>query len=274
MMKNIRLIIRISALLIAVAIGLVGGTQAVSAGIFDELGLNKCNFAGQSFGVNTECNANCTGSQVNISELRQFVPVEYHGEFATLCETATNVCCADKGDALCSKAAERVGATASCKEECGTDEQDVTGLFSGVSIPNPCTTGDCCVVGAVGQPVALPAPTGAGAAAAEGTQVTEEKKPGKGKTTVGYGLRNPLGSRTVPQIIGAIIGWASGLAGALFMLYLIWGGIEWMTAAGSPDRLKSGQKKILYAIFGIVIVVLSYFLVDAIIGLTNIPPGT
>lgn len=130
-----------------------------------------------------------------------------------------------------------------------------------------CPSGQiCCFTPEVEAPPTVTAPTG--------TQVTEEKKPGKGKTTVGYGLRNPLGSRTVPEIIGAIIGWASGLAGALFMLYLIWGGIEWMTAGGSADRLKSGQKKILYAIFGIVIVVLSYFLVDMIIGLTNIPPGT
>ncbi len=105
-----------------------------------------------------------------------------------------------------------------------------------------------------------------------GTKVTEDA--GKGNTTVGYGLKNPLGSRTIPQIIGAIIGWLSGLAGALFMLYLIWGGIEWMTAGGSSEKLKKGQQKIIYAILGVVIVVLSYFIVDMVIGLTNIPPGT
>jgi hypothetical protein len=108
-----------------------------------------------------------------------------------------------------------------------------------------------------------------------GTRVTgEAESAGKGETTVGYGLKNPMGSRTVPQIIGAIIGWLAGLAGALFMLFLIWGGIEWMTAGGSPERVKSGQKKIIYAIFGAVIAVLSYVIVDAIVGLTSIPPGT
>jgi hypothetical protein len=106
-----------------------------------------------------------------------------------------------------------------------------------------------------------------------GTQVAPQPS-GKGNTTVGYGLKNPMGTRTIPQIIGAVIGWVSGLAGALFMLYLIWGGIEWMTAGGSSDRLKKGQQKIIYAIFGIVIVVTAYFIVDAVIGLTNIPPGT
>jgi hypothetical protein len=108
-----------------------------------------------------------------------------------------------------------------------------------------------------------------------GTRVTgEAESASKGETTVGYGLKNPMGSRTVPQIIGAIIGWLAGLAGALFMLYLIWGGIEWMTAGGSPEQLKSGQRKIIYAIVGAGIAALSYIIVDAIVGLTSIPPGT
>lgn len=98
----------------------------------------------------------------------------------------------------------------------------------------------------------------------------DEQSNGKGSTVTRYGLLNPFGTRTVPGIIAAIIKWAAGLAGSLFFLYLLWGGIQWMTAGGKTETVQMAQKRILYAIVGIAVILLSYFIVDALIGFTNV----
>lgn len=91
---------------------------------------------------------------------------------------------------------------------------------------------------------------------------TLDEKPAVG----GYGLINPLRSNSIPQIIGQLVAWLGGLAGSLFFFYLLWGGVEWMTAGGSNDRVKSATKKIQAAIFGIAVVVFAYLAVATIIG--------
>lgn len=246
------------------------------AGILDDLGLNKCNFAGQQFGVDTECKSSCDQNQINLTALLGLVPPGVRAEIGEPCSDPVNVCCADRGDALCANVARAAGAQASCKDQCGEGETDVRNAASqyGLTV-NPCLeNGICCVVGEISMVQDIQLPTtgpGAAPAAPEGTEVTPSAK---GKTTVSYGLKNPLGSRTVPEIIGAIIKWFGGLAGSLFFLYLIWGGIEWMVAGGKDENVKKAQQKILYAIIGIVVVMLSYFIVEAIIGITNLPPGT
>lgn len=84
-----------------------------------------------------------------------------------------------------------------------------------------------------------------------------------------YGLLNPLGRKDVPSIIGALVGWAGGLAGSLFFVYLIWGGVQWMTAGGDTKKVQGAQQRILFSVVGILVVFLSYFAIDALIGLTS-----
>lgn len=89
-------------------------------------------------------------------------------------------------------------------------------------------------------------------------------------TTVGYGLKNPLGNRSIQQIVGDIISWLGGLAGMLFFGTLLWGGIEWMTARGDGKAVQQAQKRMMNAVLGIGIILLSYFIIDAVMGLPNI----
>ena len=83
----------------------------------------------------------------------------------------------------------------------------------------------------------------------------------------GYGLKNPLGPRTIPQVIGGLVQWLGGLAGSMFFLYLLWGGAQWMTARGSDEQAQTGRKKIIAATAGIIVVLTAYLLVSAVIGL-------
>ncbi len=54
------------------------------------------------------------------------------------------------------------------------------------------------------------------------------------------------------------------VAGALAVIYLIYSGILYITAAGNPDAAKKGQQGILNAVIGIVIIVLAYFIASSV----------
>jgi hypothetical protein len=91
--------------------------------------------------------------------------------------------------------------------------------------------------------------------------------------TVGFGLKNPLGNRTIPQLIGDIVSWLGALAGMLFFGMMLWGGIEWMTARGDGKQVQQAQKRIINSILGIGIILLSYVIIDTVIGLPNVLVG-
>jgi hypothetical protein len=71
--------------------------------------------------------------------------------------------------------------------------------------------------------------------------------------------------------IGALntaVGWVIDtlfvVAGATAIIYFIYSGILYITAAGNPDSAKKGQQGLMNASIGIVIVALSYYLVTTI----------
>lgn len=74
------------------------------------------------------------------------------------------------------------------------------------------------------------------------------------------------GSNSVAALAGTIATWISGIAGIVAFFYLIYSGFLYLTAAGNPDNAKKGQQGIIYAIIGIVIIILAYTIITAIIG--------
>jgi uncharacterized membrane protein len=96
-----------------------------------------------------------------------------------------------------------------------------------------------------------------GDAAGEGAAATE---------SVPVAVINPLGVISASAVIGRVIAWFGTAAGALFMLYLLWGGVEWMTARGDEERTRAGMNRILAASSGIAIILLAYMIVATIIG--------
>lgn len=117
-------------------------------------------------------------------------------------------------------------------------------------------TQECCVPKA-----GTPATTAGGAA-------PKETKPAELKTVGAFGLWNPLGNRSVPQLLGQLVAWLGAIGGSLFFAYLMWGGVEWMTAGGDYDRVGSGRKKIIAAVSGIVVILLAYLIIESLIGVT------
>ncbi len=54
------------------------------------------------------------------------------------------------------------------------------------------------------------------------------------------------------------------VAAVLAVIYLIYSGILYLTAAGNPDAAKKGQQGLVNAIIGIVIIILAYVIVTVI----------
>lgn len=63
------------------------------------------------------------------------------------------------------------------------------------------------------------------------------------------------------------------IAGTSAIIYFVYSGILYITAAGNPDAAKKGQQGLMYATIGIVVVALSYYLVTTIaaFAVTGVP---
>lgn len=80
-----------------------------------------------------------------------------------------------------------------------------------------------------------------------------------------YGLQDPMGGKSVPELVARIISWVLPLVGSLFLAMFIWGGIMYMTASGESDRVKKATTTLKNAVIGLAIVSLAYVLVFNII---------
>lgn len=60
------------------------------------------------------------------------------------------------------------------------------------------------------------------------------------------------------------------LAMLLSLAYLIWGGIQWTMSGGDKNGVGAARQKIIYAIIGLVLVFLSFFILSVISALFNV----
>ena len=71
---------------------------------------------------------------------------------------------------------------------------------------------------------------------------------------------------------GFLLRWAIGVGGGIAFLLIIYAGFIIMTSAGNPDRLKAGQELLTSALSGLVLLVLSTFILRVVgIDILKIP---
>lgn len=88
-------------------------------------------------------------------------------------------------------------------------------------------------------------------------------------------LTNPLGTTDAPKLIGRIIKAALGVVGSLALLMLTYGGFLWLTSGGAEKNITKGKQVIVWAVIGLVVIFLSYAMVDFVIkGLTKGAPSS
>lgn len=76
------------------------------------------------------------------------------------------------------------------------------------------------------------------------------------------GLKSSL---TLPALIGRMIAVMLGLIGIIFIIYIIWAGIMYMTAAGDDTKVKKAKQMISQSVIGIIIMVGAYAISNFVI---------
>jgi hypothetical protein len=74
-------------------------------------------------------------------------------------------------------------------------------------------------------------------------------------TAEAAGFSNP---RSLPEIIGALIGTALSFVGIIFLMLIIYAGFLWMTSAGNDEKVLAAKKVLTNATIGLIIIVASY----------------
>jgi hypothetical protein len=78
-------------------------------------------------------------------------------------------------------------------------------------------------------------------------------------------LNNPLGTTSVPTLIGQVINAVLGIVGSIALIMFIYGGITWMTASGNQQSVEKGKNILMWAALGLAVIFLSYALVTFVI---------
>jgi len=98
------------------------------------------------------------------------------------------------------------------------------------------------------------------------TSTTNTTNTTSGTKTSNATLNNPLGEIKTPgQLIGNIVKTLMGVVGVVAVLMIVWGGVMYMTSAGSEERIGTAKKIITGAIIGLVISLLAYVIIDFVI---------
>lgn len=71
----------------------------------------------------------------------------------------------------------------------------------------------------------------------------------------------PTGNLDVTSVLTTIIYWILGFSAAVAVLFLILGGLQYITAAGNEKRVETAKNTILYAVIGLIVILLSFVIV-------------
>lgn len=84
-------------------------------------------------------------------------------------------------------------------------------------------------------------------------------------------LFNPLRVTTFPALVNNVITGILGVVGAISLVMMVIGGIVWMTSSGNADRIRRGRDTLLWAILGLVVIFLSYAIINFVFGGLGVP---
>ncbi len=77
----------------------------------------------------------------------------------------------------------------------------------------------------------------------------------------GVKITGPLvGYTDIASIINNVVPFVMSLAGIILFFVLMWGGLDYVTSQGLPEKLKSANAKISAGVIGFVLLVLSFLI--------------
>lgn len=82
------------------------------------------------------------------------------------------------------------------------------------------------------------------------------------------GIKNPLGDKnqTITDVLVKVINWMLGLVGFIALIALITGGARMIMDFGNEEQVKKGKTTILWAVIGLLVVILSYAIINIVTG--------
>jgi len=76
----------------------------------------------------------------------------------------------------------------------------------------------------------------------------------------------PVLDGNLNDFITSLVSWALGIVGIIAVLYLIFGGVTYITAGGDAEKAGKGRVAITNAIIGIIIIMAAFIIYRAVIG--------
>jgi fumarate reductase subunit D len=68
-------------------------------------------------------------------------------------------------------------------------------------------------------------------------------------------------NRTISTLAQNVINIIFLIAGILAVIYLLWSGIQYITAGGNQDKVKAARQGIINAVIGIVVIMAAFFII-------------
>ena len=68
------------------------------------------------------------------------------------------------------------------------------------------------------------------------------------------------------DLVTTIFNVVLALAGAVAVVFIIWGGIQFTLSQGEPNKIKKAKDTLLYSIVGLIIVMFSFVILNYVIG--------
>jgi hypothetical protein len=77
----------------------------------------------------------------------------------------------------------------------------------------------------------------------------------------GIAIKGPLeGYNNIADIINNVVPFIMSMAGIILFFVLMWGGFDYVTSQGAPEKLKTANAKITAGVIGFVLLVLSFLI--------------
>lgn len=73
--------------------------------------------------------------------------------------------------------------------------------------------------------------------------------------------------QSLGSVIGFVVAAAFIIATLIALLFLIWGGIKWITSGGDKAGVEGARNQIIAAIIGLIVVFLAFFILNLVLGL-------
>lgn len=74
----------------------------------------------------------------------------------------------------------------------------------------------------------------------------------------------------IPPLIANLVYWLVLLVGTIAVIFIIIGGIRFIVSGGDAKKLEGARKTVVFAVLGLIIVFLSFFIVNFIASTTGI----